>query len=208
MNNCSRCNSARFEVVGSGYWSCTDCGNTSFMGYVTSDAWSPNERLQTKSTYTRAKRFKKYLNRACRIQSCNTVPDETWEYLLSKGPYRGPRDVIRVLKKCRHIKRKCYDSLPLLVQHLCDLEVPRLSENEQRKALKLFGKIDTELAQLPGHPFCSYLYMLEYILYHIGREDVVPYCSRIQCRKRRERYRDLLNRVAPGDNAPPIFITY
>ena len=183
------------------------CGATMFRGFDESTVWSPNERLQPRSNYTRLKRFKKYLNRACRLQSCNTVPDETWEYLLSRGPYFKPLDVIRTLKRSK-LRRKCYDSLPLLVSHLCtDVTVPMLTDIERNRAVDLFNRIDGALAKLPGQPFCSYLYVLEYILHKLNRPDVVPFCSRIQCRKRRTKYRELLNSVFDCNQAVPLHIT-
>jgi len=210
ITECDQCGKTRFDFFGSGLWSCINCGKTSFMGFDFDPcAWSPNEKLQPRSNYTRQKRFKKYLNRACRIQSSNTVPDATWKYLLDKAPYRGPRDVVHTLKKSR-LKRKCYDSLPLLVSHLCpDHVVPILTETERKRAVKLFDEIDNKLYAMPDHPFCSYLYVLEYILYALGRCDMVPYCSRIQCRKRREKYRALLNSVSDGQvSMPPVVFTY
>lgn len=209
MNTCKQCGKTRFDFFGSGLWSCIGCGCTRFLGFdVDQELWSPNEKLQPRSNYTRRKRFRKYLNRACRIQSSNTVPDATWEYLFRKGPYHGPRDVVHTLKKSR-LKRKCYDSLPLLVHHLCpNLVVPVLSEMERKQAIKLFGEIDDKLTARPLQPFCSYLYVLEYIFYALGRSDMVPYCSRIQCRKRREKYRLLLNGVCNHTAVPPVMFTY
>ena len=209
ITECKHCGHARFDFFGSGLWSCINCGITTFLGFdVDPDVWSPNEKLHPRSNYTRQKRFKKYLNRACRIQSSNTVPDETWKYLLDKGPYRGPRDVVHTLKKSK-LKRKCYDSLPLLVSHLCPGHVvPMLSEIERKQAVKLFVHIDNKLADMTDHPFCSYLYVLEYILYALGRADMVPYCSRIQCRKRREKYRVLLTSVCALADVPPLMFTY
>ena len=46
-------------------------------------------------TYTRAKRFKKYLQRACMHQSINSVPDATWKHLLDRTlqePRADPAD--------------------------------------------------------------------------------------------------------------------
>ena len=115
---------------------------------------------------------------------------------------------MHTLKKSK-LKRKCYDSLPLLVSHLCPGHVvPMLSEIERKQAVKLFGEIDNKLAAMPEQPFCSYLYVLEYILYALGRSDMVPYCSRIQCRKRREKYRVLLTSVCALADVPPLMFTY
>ena len=33
-------------------------------------------------------------------------------------------DLIRALKAAKHLKRKCYDSLPVLARNLCDCPVP------------------------------------------------------------------------------------
>ena len=205
MNTCEQCGKTRFDFFGSGLWSCVGCGDTRFLGFdVDQELWSPNEKLQPRSNYTRQKRFRKYLNRACRIQSSNTVPDATWEYLFAKGPYNGPRDVVHTLKKSK-LKRKCYDSLPLLVNYLCpDLVVPRWSGNRRSSSSEKSDK----LAARPLQPFCSYLYVLEYILYALGRSDMVPYCSRIQCRKRREKYRLLLNSVSNHTLVPPVVFTF
>ena len=36
--------------------------------------------------------------------------------------------------------------------------------------------------------FMSYMYVLEFVMVSIGRADMLPYISRIQCRKRRAKY--------------------
>ena len=193
MDRCASCGHLSiYAEVGSGLHSCTRCGDTSFKGFGTPDTWSANENLAPRTCYTRQKRFKKYLARACRNQSQTTVPDETWAYLLDKGPYHGPREVLRTLKKARHLKRKCYDSLPFMVQSLCNCEVPILTQSEREECLKLFDTVDMAYA---NGPFISYLYVLEYILHKISRSDVCPFLSRIQCRKRRAKYGKALDKV-------------
>ena len=47
--------------------------------------------VPAKQTYTRFKRFRRYLQRACVNQCNSSVPDETWEYLHAHQPFRGPR---------------------------------------------------------------------------------------------------------------------
>ena len=42
--------------------------------------------IRRKQPYTRAKRFRKYLMRACMSQGLSSVPDETWKYLESHRP--------------------------------------------------------------------------------------------------------------------------
>ena len=56
-----------------------------------------------------------------------------------------------------------------------------------------FKKLDTAYGQ--GEPFVSYLYALEYILGHIGRSDILPFINKIQCRKRRSRYKLRMDRI-------------
>ena len=75
-------------------------------------------------TDTRAKRFKKYLHRACMRQSVNSVPDPTLDHM----PYSAA--LCARSSAGRTLKNKCYDCLPLLVHHLCEVTVPVLSDRE------------------------------------------------------------------------------
>lgn len=206
MEVCTACeHRVAWAELGAGLYSCTGCGHTYFRGLsALLDTWSANEHLTPRTCYTRKKRFKKYMARACLQQSQTTVPDETWEYLLSKRPYRSAQDVIRTLKKARHLKRKCYDSLPFLVENLCNLKVPKLSPEEQQRCLRLFDTVDS--AYEAGDPFISYLYVLEYLLHKIGRPEVCNFLSRIQCRKRREKYNGILDKIFGDPVHVPVFI--
>ena len=192
MNGC-KCGGVAWQEFGSGLSSCCRCGLTRFMGFSTSDVWSPSENLVPRVSYTRKKRFKKYLNRACQMQALSTVPDSTWRYLLAHRPYRTAKDIIRTLKAAKHLKRKCYDSLPVLVRELCEIQVPRLSDMEKDKCLSLFDTIDGHIGS--SSPFVSYLFVLEYVLHKISRQDMLPYLSRIQCRKRRAKYNGMLDSI-------------
>ena len=145
-------------------------------------------------TYTRAKRFKKYLHRACMRQSCKSVPDETWKYLLDKRPYSGPAHVLRTLKQGgRKLRNKCYDCLPLLVHHLCNVHIPVLSDREIATAMDHFAVIDSAFPRDGG--FMSYAYALEFILVKMDRVDMLPFLSGIQCTKRRAHYHQKLTRI-------------
>mgnify|MGYP000574880378 FL=1 len=185
---CPHCDKLAFwELHCNGKASCTACGTLCdshmFEGFQTSYAhgYSPLNSLQQNQVYTRTKRFVKYLNRASMKQSVNSVPDDTWAFLIDHGAH-----ILRTLKKAK-LKRKCYDCLPLLTHHLCpDVSVPRLSEREQRRALEYFDIIDQAFPHTGS--FMSYLYVLEFILIQVGRQDVLPYISRIQCQKRRAKY--------------------
>ena len=128
-------------------------------------------------------------------QSQSSIPQDTWEYLLEHAPYKSPGAIVRQLKKApKKIRKKCYDSLPLLVHHLCpNCTVPRLCEREKEQALYAFKKLDK--AYTEGEPFISYLYALEFILGLIGRHDITPFINKISCRKRRCAYRRRLQRV-------------
>ena len=179
---------------------CTACGVEDFSFVLSChSAYSPYcVPLHSAATYTRIKRFRKYLQRASMQQSSASIPESTWAYLLAGQPYRGPGNIVRRLKKApKGIRKKCYDSLPLLVKHLCPhLTVPRLTEADKLCAITSFRKLDT--AYNDGDPFVSYLYALEYILELIGRSDVVPFINKICCRKRRAAYRLRLNRIFSG----------
>ena len=175
---------------------CVGCGVENFRVLLSTEhACIPySVPLHTPATYTRVKRFKKYLQRASMNQSASTIPEATWVYLMKGGPYRGPGYIVRRLKKApKEIRKKCYDSLPLLVQMLCPhIEVPRLSESDKMRALVAFNKLDK--AYCEGEPFVSYLFALEYILQMVGRQDVLPFINKISCRKRRVEYRRRLDR--------------
>ena len=190
---CLGCKHTYFEGGGFGLEVCLACGlaRTSVQTRF-SNEFSTHERLHGQQSYTRLKRFKKYLCRAMRQQSSATVPKETWDYLVERGPYHGPRHVHQVLKKAR-LKRKCYDSLPFLTAALCpQLELPQLSQHEKFRAIALFKKID---AAVKDGPFISYMFCLEYILRHIGREDLCDYINKIQCSRRRHDYTRRLDKI-------------
>ena len=146
-------------------------------------------------SYTRVKRFRKYLQRASMQQSGNSVPECTWRYLFEGGPYSGPGDIVHRLKRApKHIRKKCYDSLPLLTKTLCPhVQVPTLSEKDKNQALAAFRTLDDAYNQ--GEPFVSYLYALEFILQRIGRGDVLPFLNKIQCKKRRFAYQRRLQKI-------------
>ena len=190
---CPHCDKLAFwELHYNGKASCTACGTLCdshmFEGFQTSYAhgYSPLNSLHQNQVYTRTKRFLKYLNRASMKQSVNSVPDDTWELLLHSAPYRSPDHILRTLKKSK-LRRKCYDCLPLLTHHLCpNVAVPSLSEGEQRSALDYFRVIDRAFPDKGS--FMSYMYVLEFVMVNIGRADMLPYISRIQCRKRRAKY--------------------
>ena len=151
--------------------------------------------LKPAATYTRIKRFRKYLQRAGMQQSATTVPEATWDYLVAHKPYRTPAHIVRQLKKApKHVRKKCYDSLPFLVTLLCPhITVPQLTEADKLAAMNAFRKLDN--AYCTGEPFVSYLFALEYILNQIGRGDIVPYINKICCRKRRHAYQRRLERI-------------
>ena len=176
---------------------CTRCGVENFT-WILSARSSYSAYclpLHSHATYTRVKRFRKYLQRASMQQSAATIPALTWDYLLAGAPYRCPGNIVRRLKKApKHIRKKCYASLPLLVKMLCpDVDVPRLTESDKLNALTAFRTLDS--AYNGGEPFVSYLFALEYILKLVGRPDVCPFINKICCRKRRTAYRRRLDNI-------------
>ena len=83
--------------------------------------------VRRKQPYTREKRFRKYLMRACMSQGLSSVPDATWRYLESHRPYSGPREILFWLKRSK-LRNKCYDSLPIMTKHMCPhLSVPEVT---------------------------------------------------------------------------------
>ena len=97
---------------------CMYCGIESPGGSLCVDASYMYPRgyeitVTRKQPYTRAKRFRKYLMRACMSQGLSSVPDSTWKYLQEHGPYSGPRDILLRLKRSK-LNNKCYDSLPIM----------------------------------------------------------------------------------------------
>jgi len=196
MDVCPLCNRNRM-VVELGSLVCTNCGNENFSNVFTTDeAYTPySVPISAPASYTRVKRFRKYLQRAAMNQSSSTIPRDTWDYLLKGQPYRGPGNIVRRLKKApKNVRKKCYDSLPMLVRLLCPhLKVPTISEREKSNAMAAFSILD--LAYREGEHFVSYLYVLEYILALTGRSDVLPYINKISCKKRRAAYRRRLDLV-------------
>ena len=188
-----QCGSSFFEETGHGLDFCLKCG-TGRRGTLQPEcSYWLKDTILPRQIYTRRKRFKKYFFRVMRRQSANTIPQETWEYLLARGPYRSSKDIQRTLKSARHLKRKCYDSLPFLTNALCPhIKVPVLTEQDRISAFELFDKIDRSI--LKG-PFISYLYCLEYILHKLGRSDVVNHINIIQCSKRRASYKKRLDDI-------------
>ena len=66
----------------------------------------------------------------------------------------------------------------------------------------MFDDVDRSYSR--DEPFCSYLYVLEYILKKIGRVDVVAFLNKIQCPKRREKYRLRLESILGGNSGSII----
>ena len=195
---CSECESnVDVRLTEYGTLVCTRCGveNFSWVLSFQSSYSSYCVPLHSQATYTRVKRFRKYLQRASMQQSASTIPACTWEYLFEGCPYTRPASIVRRLKKApKHIRKKCYDSLPLLVKVLCPhITVPRLTEADKFRAMSAFRTLDD--AYQNGEAFVSYLYALEYILNRIGRGDVVPFLNKICCRKRRAAYHARLNKI-------------
>ena len=181
-------------VSGFGLDFCCQCGlgRTGMVGEV--NEWFPSDRVMWVCNYTRQKRFKKYLNRANRNQSCATIPAETWQYLMKHAPYKGPREIYNRLKRGKGIKRKCYDSLPLICQHLCEGNVPTLSDLEVREAMRHFNTIDSHVER-SGDRMISYIFCLEFILKKMGRHDMLPYVAKIKCPRRRRNYQQKLSEI-------------
>ena len=177
---------------------CTNCGRETFLCNPMQQPVRWGMEIRPTQTYTRLKRFRKYLQRASRQQSVASVPQETWEYLLARRPYRGPRHIVMTLKRAgKRLRKKCYDCLPLLAHNLCPhLNVPTLDEAEKLRALSLFGVLDRAFKR--DGPFVSYLFALEYILRLLGRRDVLPYINKIQCPTRREAYNMQFARLFRG----------
>ena len=100
------------------------------------------------------------------------------------------------------LRKKCYDSLPLLATVLLETPVPSLTEHEKANALRMFDDVDRAYSR--DEPFCSYLYVLEYILKKIGRVDVVAFLNKIQCPKRREKYKLRLDSILGGNSGSII----
>ena len=196
MDHCAECNVPLVETE-YGSQVCTSCGVENFKSILTSSASTQAYcvPLCSTATYTRLKRFKKYLNRSTMSQSQNSIPPVTWDYLLAGSPYSSPQAIVRRLKKApKSVRKKCYDSLPLLVHHLCPkYKVPRLNEIEKMLAVRAF--LVLERAYQEGEQFVSYLYALEYILQLIGRADMLPCINKISCKKRRSAYKLRLNRI-------------
>ena len=150
--------------------------------------------IRRKQPYTRAKRFRKYLMRACMSQGLSSIPDETWKYLERYAPYGGPQEILFRLKRSK-LNNKCYDSLPLMTQHMCpQLKVPLITQEDSCAATVVFNEIERGFSK--GSKFVSYLYLLEHILVRIGRSDMLPFLNRIQCPKRRREYEERIRSTA------------
>ena len=191
---CSKVSGIRVTDIGSTV--CVHCGvEVDFLNVQYGRQLPYCVPLVPPVSYTRVKRFRKYLQRASMQQSGNSVPESTWRYLFEGGPYSGPGGIVRRLKRApKHIRKKCYDSLPLLTKTLCpQIRVPTLSEKDKDRALAAFRTLDDAYNQ--GEPFVSYLYALEFILQRIGRGDVLPFLNKIQCKKRRFAYRRRLHKI-------------
>ena len=200
MTTCECGNDFRWEFHMNGTASCMLCGVLNMHEMFQDPCENYVHSFQSMSvlcqtqTYTRTKRFKKYLQRACMRQSCNSVPDATWKYLFDNKPYTGPSHILRTLKQAgRKLRNKCYDCMPLLVHHLCDIKVPVLSDREITIAMDHFAVIDAAFPR-PGS-FMSYAYALEFILLKMERVDMLPFLSGIQCVKRRAHYHQKLTRI-------------
>ena len=197
-----KCESTFFEDEGFGIECCLKCGLARASKTTGHFGFCEQDRLVGNQSYTRLKRFRKYLCRAMRQQSNCSVPRETWDYLLSKRPFRNARHIQMVLKQARHLKRKCYDSLPFLTSMLCPhVKLPHIGENEKQVAIQMFNIVDSAISE---GPFVSYLYCLEYILKRMGRQDVCEHINKIQCPKRRAAYKVRLDKIFQQHNGIPI----
>ena len=182
-----------FESEGFGLDVCLHCGVGRKSQITIVQTSYTHERIPGNQSYTRLKRFKKYMCRAMRQQSSCTVPRETWDYLLARAPFRDARHIQLTLKQARHLKRKCYDSLPFLTSALCpNVVVPCVREVEKQRAIQLFNVIDNAIKD---GPFVSYLFCLEYILRKMGRGDVCSHINKIQCPRRRTAYQQRLDKI-------------
>ena len=192
---CTGCDNRFFENGGFGMVFCLRCGLGKHVSIFDSfqNQYLYQDRIPGQQSYTRLKRFKKYLCRAMRRQSSCTVPRETWDYLLAHRPYRNSKHIQLTLKRARNLKRKCYDSLPFLTSLLCPhITVPELRERERVRAIHMFNTID---AAIKTGPFVSYLFCLEYILKKLGRQDLCEHINMIQCPKRRAAYQQRLDTI-------------
>ena len=82
-----------------------------------------------------------------------------------------------------------------MVHELCPhIQVPNISAEECREAMELFSVIDQKYDD-SNSAFVSYIFILEYILDFMGRGDMLPFLSRIQCSKRRAVYRRKLDEL-------------
>ena len=196
------CESTFFEDEGFGIECCLKCGLARASKTTGHFGFCEQDRLVGNQSYTRLKRFRKYLCRAMRQQSNCSVPRETWDYLLSKRPFRNARHIQMVLKQARHLKRKCYDSLPFLTSMLCPhVTLPHITESEKQVAIQMFNVVDTAIRE---GPFVSYLYCLEYILKRMQRPDVCEHINKIQCPKRRAAYKVRLDKIFREHTGLPI----
>ena len=192
LHVCVICSNSTWDSLDNGWAFCVGCGIMDADPHYNGNSYrSTQEVLVHRQMYTRCKRFKKYLHRAARHQSQNTVPDDTWKYLLDRRPYSGPKHILKTLKKAK-LKRKCYDSLPIISWAL-GMPVPVMNQADISAAMVHFRKLDAAFP--PRTAFVSYVYALEYILIMIGRADMVPYLSKIQCTSRREKYKRKLDSI-------------
>jgi len=180
---------------------CLECGKATRADIRQFETFVSQERIPGHQSYTRLKRFKKYLCRAMRQQSACTVPRDTWDYLLLHRPYRDAKHIQWTLKQARHLKRKCYDSLPFLTAALCPhVILPNMTQLEKKIAIDKFKTIDNAVKE---GPFVSYLFCLEYILKSMGRADMCVHLNQIQCPKRREKYQEKLDKIFQSSSLPP-----
>ena len=83
-----KCGACKGSLVQTEYGSlvCTRCGVENF-GFIfdSRTAYMPYcVPLVAPASYTRQKRFKKYVHRTAMHQSATCVPNETWQYLLER----------------------------------------------------------------------------------------------------------------------------
>ena len=202
---CKTCGAQGRDLIETNYHTmvCPRCGTENPGNLAPTDGCPFLCVLVPCQTYTRVKRFQKYLNRAGKTPSACSVPTETWRYLMCRGPYTSPVAIVRTLMAAgKRLKKNCYDSLPFLCEHLANLHVPTLTGSDKAQAMVAFRKLDT--AYKKGERFVSYLYALEYILVHIGRGDMLPFINKISCKKRRAAYQHRLSRVFSSRPQTPV----
>jgi hypothetical protein len=215
---CTDCREGRLIETSYHTKLCLFCGLERRSSFSTSNMMyaSPPPR-ELPPTYNRSTRFKELLHKILGIESGPKVTDPIWMFLKQLSPFQSPQDIFHNLKKSS-LTNKHYNSVHIFTKIFCPtFASPSLPTNIIHIIALLCQRFDDILLmwnQSTCPTFFSYNYLLEVFLTEHDMTQFLPFLKKLQCPKRREKYKNKVLAVqhvgiSPGlhvvkSNEPPI----